>query len=141
MITREKMAEKLDLMAASVRQMPEEALFFRAEYSSSGGLAELLVGTETMNSLIGSGKTIYSVTPWEDYDLIEISSQKGGVKVYALYTEEEFKKFREMEKTPDAATSEVKEEEFAERMNDLRNLLLPDIVTPADEEVKEGETI
>lgn len=140
MITRDKMAEMLDQMAASVRQMPDGAEFHHASYSDFGG-AELFMEPETLNTMIfGHGNFIYGVTPWEGFDLIEISIRIGSIKLYALYTEEEFKKFMEMEKTPDADTSEVKEEEFAERLNDLRNLLSPDIVTPADDDVKEEGT-
>lgn len=141
MITRDKMAEMLDQMAASVRQMPDGAEFHHASYSDFGG-AELFMEPETLNTMIfGHGHFMYTVTPWEDYDdLIEISIRIGSIKLYALYTEEELQKFMEMEKTSDAATSEVEEEEFAERLNDLRNLLSPDIVTPADDDVKEEET-
>lgn len=137
MITRDKMAEMLDQMAASVRQMPDDAEFYHASYSDFGG-AELFLEPETLNTMIfGHGNFIYAVTPWEDYDLIEISIRIGSIKLYALYTGEEFKNFMEMEKTSDVAASEAEEEEFAERLNDLRNLLSPDIVTPADDDVKE----
>lgn len=136
MITKRKMVEVLEQLTDQARQMPDDTEFYHANYSEYGG-AELFLASKTLNTIIGRENFIYVVTPWEDYDMIEISIRIGSIKLYALYTEEEFKKFREMEKTPDAATSEVKEEEFAERMNDLRNLLLPDIVTPADEEVKE----
>lgn len=140
MITRDKMAEMLDQMAASVRQMPRDAEIFRASYSDFDG-ADLFLGCETLNTMIfGHGNYIYTVTPCEDYDMIEVSIRIGSIKLFALYDAEEFKKFMEMEKTPDAATSGVEEEEFAERLQDLRNLLSLDILTPADDEVKEEES-
>lgn len=148
MLTKEKLVEMLEQLTEQVKKMPSDAKFIRAGYSEFEGFSELFVRPETMNNIIfGDVMFIYTVTPWEDYDFTEISVRIGSVKVYALYDEEEFNRFRALEfegfqktlKTPDAATSEVKEEEFAERMNDLRNLLLPDIVTPADDKVKEDK--